>query len=92
MQRPLTNHGSSAGYSLLELVTTLAVLAILVVGTIPIAENAVKREKEMRLREDLRMMRNAIDEFKRDTYGSLPAGSGGERQPDGSRTGRRRSG
>ncbi len=75
MQRPLKINGPSAGYSLLELVTTLAVLAILVVGTIPIAQNAVKRQKEMRLREDLRMMRNAIDEFKRDTYGACPQGA-----------------
>lgn len=74
MQRPLKNNGSSAGYSLLELVTTLAVLAILVVGTIPIARNAVKRQKEMRLREDLRMIRNAIDEFHRDTNGGCLQG------------------
>lgn len=68
-------HPDSAGYSLLELITTLAVLAILVVGTIPMAQNAVKRDKELRLRESLRMMRNAIDEFKRDTYGSCPQGA-----------------
>lgn len=65
----------SAGYSLLELVSTMAVLAILVMGTIPIAQNAIKRNKEIRLREQLRMMRNAIDEFKRDAYGACPQGA-----------------
>lgn len=68
------NQGSR-GYSLLELVITLSVLSILVVGTIPMAQNAVTRQKEMRLRESLRQMRNAIDEFKRDTLGSCPQGA-----------------
>lgn len=63
------------GYSLIELVITLGVLAILVMGTIPMAQNSVKRQKEMKLREALRMMRQAIDEFKRDTYGACPQGA-----------------
>jgi general secretion pathway protein G len=66
---------SQGGYSLLELIITLAVLAILVMGTVPMAQNAVKRDKEMKLREALRMMRSAIDEFKRDTYGACPQGA-----------------
>ncbi len=60
---------------MLELVATLAVLAILVLGTIPMAQNGVKRQKEVRLREVLRQMRSAIDEFKRDTFGACPQGS-----------------
>lgn len=64
------------GFTLLELVITLSVLAVLVLGTIPLAQNAVKREKEIRLRETLRMVRNAIDDFKRDTVGSCPQGTG----------------
>ena len=66
---------SSAGYSLLELVATLTVLSILVMGTIPMAQNAVQRQKEMRLIETLRNVRNAIDEFKRDTLGACPQGA-----------------
>lgn len=65
----------SGGYSLLELIITLSVLAILVMGTIPMAQNAVKRQKEQKLRETLRDIRSAIDEFKRDTLGSCPQGS-----------------
>ncbi|CAN5465631.1 hypothetical protein BH10ACI2_BH10ACI2_16860 [soil metagenome] len=64
-----------AGYSLLELVATLGVLAVLVMGTIPMAGNAMKRQREVRLREALADMRRAIDEFKRDTYGACPQGS-----------------
>ena len=68
------NNGQN-GFTLLELIATMVVLAILVMGTIPIAQNAVKRQRELRLRENLRMMRNAIDEFQRDTIGACPQGA-----------------
>ena len=84
----LTKHerNSPDGFSLLELVITLGVLAILVMGTIPLAQNAAKREKELKLRETLRQMRSAIDEFKRDTYGACARGatnSGNQTIPGG---------
>ena len=60
---------------MLELIITLTVLSILIMGTIPLAQNAVKRQKEIRLREILREMRGAIDEFKRDTVGACPQGA-----------------
>ncbi len=63
------------GFTLLELIVTLVVLAILVMGTIPLMQNSVKRDKEVRLRENLRLMRSAIDEFKRDTVGACPQGA-----------------
>ena len=74
----LKKGGSAAvapGFTLFELVVTLAVLSVLVVGTIPLTQNAVKRQKELRLRESLRLIRNAIDEFKRDTVGACPQGA-----------------
>lgn len=67
--------GTENGYSLLELVITLTVLSILIMGTIPLSQNAVKRQKEIRLRETLRQIRSAIDEFKRDTVGACPQGA-----------------
>ena len=66
---------TNAGFSLLELVITLTVLAILIMGTIPLAQNAYKRQNELRLRETLRLVRSAIDEFKRDTLGACPQGA-----------------
>jgi general secretion pathway protein G len=63
------------GFTLLELIITLSVLAVLVMGTIPLAQNAIKRDKEIRLRETLRQVRNAIDEFKRDTAGACAQGA-----------------
>lgn len=71
----LNERSRTEGFTLFELIVTLAVLAVLVVGTIPLSQNAIRRDKEIRLRETLRMIRNAIDDFKRDTVGSCPAGS-----------------
>jgi general secretion pathway protein G len=69
-----TKSNAAGGFTLFELVVTLTVLAILIMGTLPLAQNAVKRDREVRLRETLRLIRNAIDEFKRDTIGACPAG------------------
>ncbi|MEP7011935.1 MAG: prepilin-type N-terminal cleavage/methylation domain-containing protein [Acidobacteriota bacterium] len=55
----------TAGFTLAELVTVAAVLAILAAVTLPIAKFASKRSKELDLRQDLREMRFAIDEYKR---------------------------
>lgn len=63
------------GFTLLELIITLTVLSILVLGTIPLMQNTVKRQKELRLRESLRQIREAIDEFKRDSVGACPQGA-----------------
>jgi general secretion pathway protein G len=68
-------NNSQKGYTLFELIVTLVLLSILVMGTIPLAQNAVKRQKEIRLRETLRQIRTAIDEFKRDTLGACPQGA-----------------
>jgi general secretion pathway protein G len=73
--RRLKASRSIEGFTLLELVITLTVLSILVMATVPLAQNAAKRQKEIRLRETLRQMRTAIDEFKRDTLGACPQGA-----------------
>lgn len=44
-------------------------MAVLALGAIPLVKTAVKRQKEQQLRESLRMMREAIKEFRRDTIG-----------------------
>lgn len=64
-----------SGFTLFELIATLTVLAILVMGTIPLMQNAVKRQNELRLRETLRTMREAIDQFHLDAYGACPEGA-----------------
>ena len=75
MKNWLNRSRDVGGFTLFELVVTLTVLAILIMGTLPLATNAVKRDREMRLRETLRHIRSAIDEFKRDTIGACPTGT-----------------
>jgi general secretion pathway protein G len=75
------------GFTLFELVVTLTVLSIMIMGTIPLAQNAARRQRELRLRETLRDVRNAIDEFKRDTLGACPAGQIRTGNPAGGPTG-----
>ena len=68
--------GSARGWTLIELVITMTVMAILTMTVIPIMRTAVRRQRETRLREALREMRAAIDEFHRDTIG-VQCGPGG---------------
>ncbi len=60
---------SARGFTLIELVMTITVMTILTLGVIPLMKISVKRQKEQQLREALRQMRIAIDEFHRDTVG-----------------------
>src|ERR1700745_3972312 len=57
---------SASGFSLIELVITVAVLAILTLGVIPLVQVSAKRQKEQQLHEALREMREAIDQFHRE--------------------------
>ena len=58
-----------SGFTLIELVITITVLTIMTMGVIPLIKLSVRRQKEQQLRDTLREMRSAIDEFKRDTVG-----------------------
>ncbi len=58
------------GFTLIELVITMTILAILSIGVIPLLKTAVKRQREQQLRESLRQMRESIKDFKRDTVGA----------------------
>jgi general secretion pathway protein G len=64
------------GFTLIELVITITVLTIMTMGVIPLLKLSVKRQKEQQLRDALREMRTAIDEFHRDTVGMNCTGLG----------------
>src|SRR5580700_1780363 len=74
MNRPIqsitsTRIGSVAsrrqrGFTLIELIVATIILSILVGMAVPVAKNAVNRERERELRYDLWMIRDAIDRYK----------------------------
>ncbi|CAN5421191.1 type II secretion system protein [soil metagenome] len=55
---------SESGLTLIELIITIAIVAILAAAAVPIAKFQVKRTKERELRRDLWQMRDAIDRYK----------------------------
>ncbi len=68
-------HTTQRGFSLIELVITITVMTILTLGVIPLVKLSVKRQKEQQLRDTLRQLRIAIDEFHRDTVGMTCTGT-----------------
>lgn len=55
---------AESGLSLVELIVTVAILAVLATAAVPVARFRVQREKERELRYDLWQMRDAIDHYK----------------------------
>jgi general secretion pathway protein G len=53
------------GFTVAELVMVTALIAILAAVALPTSRFMLKRERESELRLDLRLMRNAIDDYKR---------------------------
>jgi general secretion pathway protein G len=64
MRRQLTIRRGERGLTLVELIVTVAILAVLATAAVPIAKFQVKRQKERELKYDLWMMRDAIDKYK----------------------------
>ncbi len=56
--------GDDQGLTLIELIVSVSIVAILAAGILPVARFQVKREKERELRRDLQLMRTAIDKYK----------------------------
>lgn len=54
------------GFTLIEILVVVAIISILAAAVMPLTRMTVKRAKEMELRAGLRVLRSAIDEFRKD--------------------------
>ena len=59
------------GFTLIELLTVMTIIAVLLTIAVPRYFASIDRSKEVTLRQDLNVMRDAIDKFYGDT-GALP--------------------
>lgn len=53
-----------SGFTVVELSVVCAMIAILTAMAIPVAKYSIKRQNEMELKYDLRLLRDAIDKYK----------------------------
>ncbi|MGH8638577.1 MAG: prepilin-type N-terminal cleavage/methylation domain-containing protein [Burkholderiales bacterium] len=58
------NARSTAGFTLIELIATVAIVAVLAAAAAPMLEVSARRAKESELRSALRSIRGAIDTYK----------------------------
>ena len=56
---------NSSGVTLIELMVTMVIMAILASALLPLSQVTYKRSKEIELRQNLRIIREALDEYKR---------------------------
>src|SRR5512143_4327271 len=54
------------GITLVELLVVISIVAVLATAAMPLSRMTMQRTKEIELRQNLRVLRTAIDEFKKD--------------------------
>lgn len=70
------------GYTIVEMVVVVVILGILTAVALPVGKFTAKRLKEAELRQQLRILRNAVDEYKRySDAGLIPVELGTEGYP-----------
>ena len=64
--KPGKAKSNSAGFTLLEIVVVLTIVAILVAVSVPVYERMILHAKEATLKTDLKLMRDQIDKYAGD--------------------------
>ncbi len=87
-RRPVITHSprprprGDAGFTMVEVAIVAAMIAILAAMAVPVARYSLRRQKELELRYQLRMMRDTIDKYKQmSDAGLIPLEVGGEGYP-----------
>jgi len=66
----------TGGFTLIEMMATMAIISILATGIMPLSQIVYKRTKELELRNNLRVVRTALDEYKKLVdQGIIPKGA-----------------
>lgn len=55
----------NCGFTFIEMMATIAIISILATGIMPLSQVVYKRTKELELRNNLRLIRTALDEHKK---------------------------
>ena len=75
--------GKNRGFTLIEMLATIAIISILATGVVPLSQVVYKRTKEMELRNNLRVIRTALDEYKKlADENIIPVGAGDSGYPE----------
>lgn len=53
------------GFTLIEMLIVIGIISVLAAVAVPMVETSIKREREVQLRRSLRIIRSAIDEYKK---------------------------
>lgn len=73
---------ASAGFTMVEVAIVAAMISILAAMAVPVARYSLRRQKELELRYELRMIRDTIDKYKQmSDAGLIPLEVGGEGFP-----------
>ncbi len=62
---PMFMVNNDYGFTLIEMIATVAIISILASGVMPLSQVVYKRTNELELKNNLRIIRTALDEYKK---------------------------